>query len=166
MALAICSAERFAVPLKTRCSMRCEMPPRSSGSAREPVSTQMPTATERTWGMASVTTRSPFGRISLRQATRSPGRLGRRDRQLFSLGHRRLILERNLAREPDLPVRVDLDHLDRDHVVLAQDVRHSPYARVRDLRDVEQPLGARHDLDERAELLDALHLAEIDPIQL
>src|SRR5215470_1474254 len=166
MATAIASAERVAVPLNTRCSMRWEIPPRSSGSAREPVSTQMPTATERTCGIASVTTRTPFGRMSLRQATRLPGRLGRRDRQLFSLGHRRLILERNLARQSDLPVRVDLDHLDRNHVVLAQDVRHGPDARVRDLGDVEQPLGAWHDLDEGAELLDALHLAEIDTVQL
>jgi hypothetical protein len=31
---------------------------------------------------------------------------------------------------------------------------------------VQQSLGARHDLDERAELLDALHLADVDAIQL
>ena len=66
MARAMASAERVAVPLKTRCSMRCEMPPRSSGSTREPVSTQTPTATDRTCGIASVTRRMPFGRTLFR----------------------------------------------------------------------------------------------------
>ena len=66
MARAIVSAERVAVPLKTRCSMRWEIPPRSSGSTREPVSTHTPTATERTCGIDSVTRRMPLGRTALR----------------------------------------------------------------------------------------------------
>ncbi len=69
MARAMSWAERVAVPLKTRCSIRWEMPPRASGSAREPVSTQIPTATERTCGMVSVTRRTPLGRALLRWGT-------------------------------------------------------------------------------------------------
>ena len=73
IARAMSSAERVSVPLKTRCSIRCEMPPRASGSTREPVSTQIPTATERTCGIASVTMRMPLGSTLLRYVTR-PGR--------------------------------------------------------------------------------------------
>src|SRR6266540_736864 len=266
MAPAISSADRLAVPLNTRCSIRWEIPPRLSGSTREPVSTQIPTATERTWGMASVTTRMPFGSRSFRQATstlggglrppsepspqdavraagrrgagappseasnpdiraagrrgagappseasnpdiRAAGRrgagappsaasnperlrrqsrrsnvehLGRafsparslgatsawRDGQLLSLGPGRLLSERALAREPDLAVGVDLDDLDRHRVALGEDVGHRPDPVLGDLGDVEQPLGAGHDLDEGAELLDALHLAQVDTVQL
>jgi len=61
MTRAISWALRVAVPLKTRCSIRWEMPPRSAASLREPVSTQMPTATERTCSIRSVTTRIPLG---------------------------------------------------------------------------------------------------------
>src|SRR5437667_101124 len=50
-----------AGPLEDRCSIRWEMPPRSAASLREPVSTQMPTATERTCSIRSVTTRIPLG---------------------------------------------------------------------------------------------------------
>ena len=63
---AMASALRVAVPLKTRCSIRWEMPPRGSGSWREPVSTHTPTATERTCGIRSVRMRMPFGRTLLR----------------------------------------------------------------------------------------------------
>ena len=58
---AISSAERLVVPLKSMCSMKCEMPFCSGVSRREPVPIQMPTETERTCGMASVITRTPFG---------------------------------------------------------------------------------------------------------
>ncbi len=37
---------------------------------------------------------------------------------------------------------------------------------VRDLGDVQQAVGARHDLDERAEIGDALHLAHVGLVQL
>ena len=37
---------------------------------------------------------------------------------------------------------------------------------VRDLRDVQQAVGARHDLDEGAEVGDALHLAEVGLVEL
>ncbi len=57
---AIASAERLVVPLNSMCSMKCEMPLRSAISRREPVHTQMPTETDRTCGMRSLMTRSPF----------------------------------------------------------------------------------------------------------
>ena len=43
---AMSSAVRRAVPLKTMCSMKCEMPLSSAGSRRDPERTQMPTDTE------------------------------------------------------------------------------------------------------------------------
>src|SRR5207248_4498289 len=122
MARAMSSAERVVVPLKTRCSIRWEIPPRPSGSTREPVSTQIPTATERTCGIVSVTSRMPLGSRSLRWATRaalsaSSGG-GGRDRELLPLGHGGLVAQRGLPGEPDLAVAVDLDDLHRDGVAL------------------------------------------------
>ena len=167
MARAISSAERVAVPLKTRCSIRWEMPPRSSGSTREPVSTQMPTATERTCGIASVTSRMPFGQHALAVALRHYGApRARGDLELLLLGERGLIAQRRLAREPHLAVAVDLDDLDRHDVALGEHVAHGADAVLRDLRDVEQPLRARDHLHEGAELLDALDLAHVDAVQL
>jgi hypothetical protein len=40
------------VPLKRRCSMKCETPARSARSSREPTSIQKPSATERTLAVA------------------------------------------------------------------------------------------------------------------
>src|SRR5262249_24299783 len=68
---AISSALRRSVPLKTMCSMKCEMPFRSEGSRREPVRIQMPTETERTCGIRSVMTTRPLGRTSLSMSRRS-----------------------------------------------------------------------------------------------
>src|SRR5262249_9149507 len=105
--------------------MRWEMPPLLSASTRDPVSTQIPTATDRTCGMASVTTRMPFGSTSFRCVTsgvlRSGAGGGRgRDRELLALGDRGLLPQRALAREPDLAVWIDLDHPPRPHVPLPQ----------------------------------------------
>src|SRR5262245_7640261 len=140
MAPAICAAERVVVPLNTRCSIRWEMPPRSSGSTREPVSTQMPTATERTCGIASVTMRMPFGSRSLRQVTRgtrsrSGTRPGRGDRELFAVRHGGLVSQRALPRQADLAVRIDLDDLDRDCVALGEHVGHGADPILGDLGD-------------------------------
>src|SRR5258706_1467396 len=55
-------ALRSSVPLNSRCSRKWLAPARASGSSRDPVPAQNPTATERSSGMASVTTRSPLGR--------------------------------------------------------------------------------------------------------
>src|SRR6266446_5971961 len=58
---AISSAVRRSVPLNTMCSMKWAIPLLSGDSPREPVPTQMPTDTERTCGIFSVTTTRPFG---------------------------------------------------------------------------------------------------------
>ncbi len=47
------------MPLKSRCSRKCETPACAGVSFREPVRTQSPSATERTEGTSSVTTRTP-----------------------------------------------------------------------------------------------------------
>jgi hypothetical protein len=56
---AISWAEWEGVPLKSMCSMKCEMPAWCSGSNREPTPIQTPRASERTPARGSVTTRSP-----------------------------------------------------------------------------------------------------------
>ena len=50
--------KRF-VPLKSRCSRKCETPACAGVSLRDPVPTQIPRAIERTEGIASVITRTP-----------------------------------------------------------------------------------------------------------
>ena len=57
---AISSADRLLVPLKSMCSIKCVIPFCSGDSRREPVPTHTPTETERTCGMTSVMTRTPF----------------------------------------------------------------------------------------------------------
>src|SRR5262245_2025971 len=178
MLRAMSSADRVSVPLNTRCSIRWDMPPRSRGSTREPVSTQIPTATERTQGSDSVTTRTPFGNTVLRYASAPFGPLtlrlgtasraggGGGDLELLLVGQRRLIPERLLAGQPDLAVAVDLDHLHENLVALGEHVSDRANPGLRYLGDVKQPLRALHDLDEGAELLDALHLAKVDPVEL
>jgi hypothetical protein len=49
------------VPLKSRCSKKCDAPASWSDSSREPEPTQYATATERTSAMVSVTRRMPLG---------------------------------------------------------------------------------------------------------
>jgi len=61
------------VPLKTMCSMKWLIPVSSGFSCRLPRFTQTPTATLRTWGMASVTRVRPLSRISLVMAMSSGG---------------------------------------------------------------------------------------------
>src|SRR5690349_12561399 len=59
---AICSAVRCLVPLNTMCSTKCEIPVSCSCSSRDPVPIHRPTETLRTWGIRSVTTRTPLPR--------------------------------------------------------------------------------------------------------
>ncbi len=56
------SAERSWVPLKSRCSRKCEQPCSRVVSSREPTSTHTPMVAERAPAICSVTTRSPLGR--------------------------------------------------------------------------------------------------------
>ena len=53
-------------PLKSRCSMKCETPPSSTGSSREPAAIQSPRATERTLSMRSVATLRPLSSVERR----------------------------------------------------------------------------------------------------
>ena len=54
-----------AVPLKSMCSTKCAMPPRSAVSCREPRVSQTPMLTERTCVIRSVRMRRPLSRTSL-----------------------------------------------------------------------------------------------------
>src|SRR5216117_3651289 len=166
------SAVRVWVPLKTRCSMRWDMPARPSGSCREPVSTHTPTATDRTCSIRSVTTRMPLGGTLFRypSLTGTAFSGARRIRrlwvlELFLVGERRLLAQRHLAGEPHLAVAVDLDDLDEDLVTLGQHVLDRANPVLGDLRDVQEPLGVGDDLHERAELDDLLDLTEVDPVE-
>ncbi len=80
----------------------------------------------------------------------------------IALGQR----EQLAPREPDLAVAVDAEHLDLDGVALLEHVLDPLDARVRHLRDVQQAVGAGQDLDERAEVRDALDRALVDRADL
>ena len=54
-------ALRLRVPLKSRCSRKCEQPCSVGVSSREPTPTQTPTLADRTPASCSVMTRSPPG---------------------------------------------------------------------------------------------------------
>src|SRR5690606_28188350 len=69
----ISMAFRVGVPLNSRCSRKWVAPMCSGASSREPMPTHMPTATLRTVGMVSVTTRRPPGR-TVRLTTPAPSR--------------------------------------------------------------------------------------------
>ena len=55
-------AVRSGVPLKSRCSRKCEQPCSAGVSSREPTATQTPMLAERVPAICSVTTRRPLGR--------------------------------------------------------------------------------------------------------
>ena len=55
------SARALWVPLKSRCSRKCETPASAGVSSREPMPTQTPNETLRIAGIASVSTRRPLG---------------------------------------------------------------------------------------------------------
>ena len=75
-------------------------------------------------------------------------------------------LKQHFPAQTDLAGRVDVDHLHEELFAFLQLVAHVLHAVVRDLGDVEQAVGARHDLDERAEIGDALHLAHVGLVEL
>jgi len=54
-------ALRLRVPLKSRCSRKCETPDWGLVSSRDPTATQIPNETLRIAGIASVITRNPLG---------------------------------------------------------------------------------------------------------
>src|SRR5215831_20467375 len=63
---AISSAVRCLVPLKTMCSIKCEMPFHCGSSSREPVLIHTPIETERICCISSVMMASPLGSTSRR----------------------------------------------------------------------------------------------------
>jgi hypothetical protein len=69
-------AERSRVPLNTMCSSMCDTPIRSRTSWMDAERTQAPNATDRTPGMVSESTVSPFGNVERRSAGRGAYRRG------------------------------------------------------------------------------------------
>src|SRR5262245_18504414 len=86
--------------------------------------------------------------------TRTP--LGRRVDCMRLLLHflRTPCLQRVLPGEPDLPRPIHLEDLYVDDVALFEDVGDFSDTFIGKLRDVDQPVGAREDLDEGAEVDD------------
>src|ERR1019366_5248779 len=70
---AMSSADRLVVPLKSMCSMKCEMPFCPVDSRREPEPIQMPTDTLRTCGMISVITRTPLPSVLISMSRKALG---------------------------------------------------------------------------------------------
>ena len=73
-AIEMSSADRSPVPLKSRCSRKCEQPCSVAVSSREPTPTHTPMLAERTPASCSVTIRRPLGRTVRRtsEVTRPP----------------------------------------------------------------------------------------------
>src|SRR5215468_5059024 len=109
----------------------------------------MPTVADASSASSSLSTRMPFGRRVARMRLAS-GPLGAR------------LAQRLLPGQPDLAGLVHLDDLHVDDVALADDVGDLAHPLVGELRDVHQPVGARHDLDEGAEVDHLAHRAAID----
>ena len=81
---------------------------------------------------------------------------------LFPLGER----EQLAARQANLALAVDRDDLHLDLVALLEHVLDALDALVRDLGDVHEAVGVRQDLDEGAEVGDALDDAVVDGADL
>src|SRR4030095_1891753 len=81
-------------------------------------------------------------------------------------GLRRFFLEKRLAAQPDLAGRIDVDHLHEELFAFLELVADVLYAMVGDFRNVEEAIGPGHDLDEGAEVGDALNLAEVGFVEL
>ena len=64
-------AAALGLPLKSRCSRKCEIPACASVSSRDPVPTQKPTHAERTSTMRSVTSCTPAGSVEISVVGRS-----------------------------------------------------------------------------------------------
>src|SRR5206468_3439669 len=79
--------------------------------------------------------------------------------------YRRLLLKQRLAAQSNFSGRIDVDHFDQELFSFLQLVPHVLHAMVRDFRDVQQAVGARHDLDKGAEVGDALDLAQVHLVQ-
>src|SRR5689334_15491701 len=74
--------------------------------------------------------------------------------------------EQGFPAQPHLARGVDVDDLDHDLLAFLELVPHVFDAVVGDFRDMEQAVAPGHDLDEGAEVRDALDPAKIAGIQL
>src|SRR5512139_2194603 len=183
MAREMSIALRRGVPLKSMCSMQWAMPLSRGVSAREPTGTQIPTVAERRYGTRSVTMATPLSRRvratvidrrCLAASPRSPAppvpvpvAVLRRSPLLLGAGGRTrggleasLLLEL-LVGEADLAVPVHLEDADGDLVPFLEALRRV-HPVLRDLGNVEQPVGSREDLDEGPEVHDLAHAALVD----
>src|SRR5687767_13259358 len=134
---AIALALRRSVPLNTRCSRRCAAPIDGRGSCAEAVRTQSPTAHDRTEGKTSVRMVRPFGAVV---------RINPSSRRTVSTGS--LLRDQGLPGQLHAAALIDLEELDLHDVALLHDVLGLLHAAMLQLADVEEPLDARHDLDE------------------
>src|SRR5438552_3232365 len=100
---------------------------------------------------AAIAALSAIAAVFARRTVRASRRSGRK----LLLGRRR---KQRLARQTDLAsVRLDADNLHFDFVAELEEIRYLSDARVCHLRDVQQSVLTRQNLDERAVRLDALH---------
>src|ERR1041384_5557639 len=112
------AALRCSVPLKNRCSMKCEMPFCRRDSCREPFSTQIPRLTERVPSISRETTRRPLARTVLLNTIMSACA------SLFGVR----LFERLFAAELDLPLLVDLQDLHHHLVAFVEHVGDATHA--------------------------------------
>src|SRR5438067_1623996 len=131
------------------CSSRCETPILRRISCALAVRTQMPIATDRTLGSRSLSTVTPFG-AAVRWISRS-------SRTVSSVVTTLVLLEQRFPRQPHAAALVHLEQLDPQMIALLDHVFGLFSAPVLQLGDVQQPLDAGNDLDERTERRRALH---------
>src|SRR4051812_13041068 len=143
-----------SVPLKNRCSMKCEMPFWRRDSWREPFSTQMPRLTERVSGISREIMRMPLSRTVLlnTMAVVVKAVLLRRFR----------LFQRVFAAELDLALFIDLEDFHHDLVPFVEYVGDAPHALGSELGDMYETIGPRQNFHEGAEVHDLSHGPTVD----
>src|SRR5688572_28893448 len=76
------------------------------------------------------------------------------------------VLQQGLAAETNFAGGIDVDDLHQNLLALFQLITHIFHAMVRNFRHVQQPVSAGHNLDERAEICNPLHLAHVGLVEL
>src|SRR5882757_6126429 len=159
------TAVRVGVDLNSRCSRKCAAPATLEPSSRDPTPTQTPTDAECTDGMYSVTTRRPPGSVVRRTAADVSSLRWPRRKALTAgrcgIGRRRHVLcclclcafVFGYEDQRDLAAVVDVGDL---HTQLVTDVDHildlGDALAPAELGDVDQPVTARQQRHERAEI--------------
>src|SRR5829696_8611167 len=151
-----------SVPRNSMCSRKCDRPASSTCSPRDPAPMKKPRATDRTEGMCSVTTRSPESSVvsrwagnplaAVRVAVAAVPATAAADRRELLLALADDVGVLGEAQADAAALLVDLDDADGDLVALVEHLldRRDPLA-GRDVRDVQQAVGALGELHERAE---------------